>query len=112
MSDRDEIREGENEWSESPEGALDSADQTPDVSGQPPEISDQTPDTEMEIQDPRSKIRNWKIWLVPVLAILLSLAFGAFIRGMIGETARQEIDYGTRPFVPGESPHSTGPDSR
>ena len=66
----------------------------------------------MKIENPKSKIQNPRIWLIPVLAIIFTIMFGAFVRLLIGTTDRQKIDYGTTEFVPGESPHATGPDSR
>ena len=59
-----------------------------------------------------SKPKPWLIWLIPILAILFVIAFTAFTRLMVGKESKQEMDLGTQPFVPGESPHSTGVDSR
>lgn len=51
-------------------------------------------------------------WLVPIAAIIFIAAFAIFVRAMIGPTSAQQVDYGTKPFVPAESPYSTGPGSR
>jgi hypothetical protein len=55
---------------------------------------------------------SFRIWLIPIIATVLLVAFGVFVRVMIGRTDKQQMTYGTTPFVPGESPYSTGPDSR
>ena len=58
------------------------------------------------------KRKTW-IWLIPLLAIIFTVAFFALTRYMVGEQDAQDIDYFTIPFVPGESPHSSsGEDSR
>lgn len=51
-------------------------------------------------------------WLVPIVAIIFIVAFAWFVRAMIGPTSAQQMQYGTKPFVPAESPYSTGPNSR
>lgn len=56
--------------------------------------------------------RNWKVWILPLAALLLTLAWGAFTRLMVGMSDHQNFNFGTTPFVPAESPHATGPDSR
>ncbi len=59
------------------------------------------------------KKAGWQIWLIPIAAILLTVAFFMLTRLMVGPETRQEADYFQTPFVPGESPHSAvGPDSR
>jgi hypothetical protein len=55
---------------------------------------------------------SFRAWLIPIVATILLVAFGVFIRAMVGRSDKQQMYYGTRPFVPGESPYSTGPDSR
>jgi len=49
------------------------------------------------------------IWLIPVLATLFVLLFAAFTRLLVGRSDVQRLDYRTKPFVPAESPYSTGP---
>lgn len=56
--------------------------------------------------------RNWKVWILPLAALLLTLAWGAFTRLMVGLDDQQNFNFGTIPFVPGESSHATGQDSR
>jgi len=57
--------------------------------------------------------RRTHIWLIPIIAIICVIVFFVLTRYMIGAGSEQEIDYGTTPFVPGESPHSSaGTDSR
>jgi len=51
-------------------------------------------------------------WLIPVIAIILIAGMAVFVRVVIGPTSEQEMHYGTTPFVPAESPYSTGPNSR
>lgn len=63
-------------------------------------------------ESPRSKLQEHAVWIIPVVAVLFVVVFGIFVRLAIGPTDEQKIDYGTTNFVPGESPHSTGPDSR
>jgi hypothetical protein len=53
-----------------------------------------------------------KIWLLPLVAILLTIAVGAFIRLAVGTEDEQHLDYKTVPFVPASSPFATGTDSR
>jgi hypothetical protein len=53
-----------------------------------------------------------KIWIIPILLTLLVFALALFIRTQIGNTDEQDLNYGTKPFVPGESPYSTGEHSR
>jgi len=55
---------------------------------------------------------SFRVWLIPIAATILLVIFGAFIRAMVGRSDKQQMYYGTRPFVPGESSYSTGPDSR
>ena len=59
-----------------------------------------------------SSERRNRIWLIPLMAILAIAVLALFVRLMIGPTSEQEIDLWETPFVPGETPHSTGPDSR
>jgi hypothetical protein len=55
---------------------------------------------------------NLKIWIIPLLAVLFTLLWGMFTRLTVGVEDKQDFDFGTIPFVPGESPHSSGQDSR
>ena len=59
-----------------------------------------------------SNKENKKIWLLPLIAILLTIAFGLFFRFMGGTEDEQYLDYQTTPFVPASSPFATGTDSR
>lgn len=105
MSDRDDIREDDERWRET-------GGRWSETGDPPPDATDQTPYEELEIQNPESRIQNLKVWLIPVAGIIFAIVFGVFVRMMLPPPDRQEIDYGTTKFVPGESPHSTGPDSR
>ena len=51
-------------------------------------------------------------WLVPIVAVILVFAAGVFIRHTIGRSSRQQMRYGTTPFVPAASPYSSGPEGR
>ena len=53
-----------------------------------------------------------RAWLIPVIATLFVIVFALFTRLMVGTEDVRPIDYGATPFVPGESPYSTGPESR
>jgi len=53
-----------------------------------------------------------KIWLLPIVALLLTLLWGLFTRVMVGTETEQSFDFETTPFVPAESPFSSGQDSR
>jgi len=59
-----------------------------------------------------SNERAPSIWWVVILALLAALALGVSFRLALGTSSRAELAYGTRPFVPAESPYSTGPESR
>lgn len=52
------------------------------------------------------------IWLIPLVALLFILVFAIYTRGVLSVDSDQPIDYGTREFVPAQSPYSTGPNSR
>jgi len=68
------------------------------------------------VSDLRRETRNAKLqllaWLIPIVTTLAIALLAAFFRLTIGRSDQQEMDYRTKPFVPGESPYSTGPDSR
>jgi hypothetical protein len=73
--------------------------------------------SDMEIldrpEDPLKADNNHiKIWILPVVALVLTLLWGIFTRVMVGLEHEQDFDFGTIPFVPAESPYSTGTDSR
>ena len=51
-------------------------------------------------------------WLIPLIATLLVVLLGIFIRFMVGSGSEQQWDYGYEDHVPGASPFSTGPESR
>ena len=55
---------------------------------------------------------SWRGWVIPIVAVVFIVGFGLFVRLMIGPTDKQELHYGTTPFVPGDSPYSVGRDSR
>lgn len=66
-----------------------------------------------ENSDPLKANNNHiRVWILPLLALLFTLMWGIFTRVMVGKEDQQNFDYGTVPFVPAESPHSTGVDSR
>ena len=65
-----------------------------------------------ETSDPLNTRNNRLAWLLPILALLFTLMWGVFTRVMVGIEDRQDFDFGTIPFVPGESPHSSGTESR
>lgn len=53
-----------------------------------------------------------RIWLLPIIALLITLIWGLFTRVMVGLEDKQTFDFETTPFVPGESPFSSGQDAR
>lgn len=50
--------------------------------------------------------KNWKVWLLPLAALLLTLIWGLFTRYMVGMDDSMSFDYKTIDYVPGKSPHS------
>ena len=52
------------------------------------------------------------IWVIPLIAIVLMLAYAIFVRSIVGPTDDQVIDKWGTEFVPAASPQSTGADSR
>jgi hypothetical protein len=60
----------------------------------------------------RSKKYDKRIWLLPIIALLITLIWGVFTRVIIGTETEQHFDFETTPFVPAESPFSSGQDSR
>ena len=65
-----------------------------------------------EKSDPLDARNNRLAWLIPLIALLFTLFWGVFTRVMVGTESQQDFDFGTVPFVPAESPHSSGTDSR
>jgi hypothetical protein len=57
------------------------------------------------------RIKNSAIWLVPAALIVSALIYHLFVRA-ITPSREPDFYYGTIPFVPGESYHATGPESR
>ena len=65
-----------------------------------------------EIKARRRRREALLVWLILVLAVVFIIILTVFIRLTVGKDDSQRFDFFTTPFVPGESPHSTGPDSR
>ena len=55
---------------------------------------------------------NIKVWILPLIALLLTLLWGLFTRFSVGLEDKQNFEHNPIPFVPAESPHSSGQDSR
>jgi hypothetical protein len=60
----------------------------------------------------KDETQDKRIWLIPVIALLITLLWGLFTRVMVGLEDEQHFDFETTPFVPAESPFSSGQDSR
>jgi len=57
------------------------------------------------------RIKHSAIWLVPLFIVVMSLIYHLFVY-FITPSVDRGFDYGTTPFVPAESRHSSGTDSR
>ena len=56
---------------------------------------------------------TWRmVWWIPVVLVVLVLLFVLLVRLTVGNSTVEVADYGTHPFVPAESPYSTGEQSR
>ncbi len=57
------------------------------------------------------RIKHSAIWLIPIGIIVASLIFHLLV-WYITPSRRIQFDYGTTPFVPGESYYAVGRESR